>query len=164
MGHVFIVNGWGGVGKSTFENCCWECGNDPVFLRSMADRPKRQALSSGWNGEKDDAGRELIASLKRSTEKYNPDFLIMKMVELVTGHDCHFCTTFIDTRETRDIEELKKRLNAKTILVTNNRVKCPDCESDKNIKLDGYDYVIENNGTLDDLKQKAKEFMEGING
>ena len=162
MGKVFVVNGWGGVGKGEFVSACREYSDGPIHIRSMVATTKRTAFLCGWDGNKDDAGRELISSIKAATDKYYPEFLALSMVELVNAFDCSTCSTFIDARETKDIEELKHRLNAKTILITNDRIECPNCKSDKAIKLTGYDYVVENNGTLEDLEMKAGEFMKEV--
>lgn len=167
-GKAFVINGYGGVGKGEFVDACIEnlryydkyC---EIFKKSMIDEPKEIAERLCWDKKKDDRGREFLADLKRSIDKYSEDYLVDEMVfacEILIYCDD---LVFIDARETKDIEKLKKRLNAKAILVTNNRVKCPECKSDQEIMLDGYDYVIENNGTLKELKQKAKEFMEGLN-
>lgn len=164
MTHVFIVNGYGGVGKSLFQSKCWSAalGNIRVHSLSMADAPKEAAEILGWNGGKEDKDRELIAALKRLGEDYSESFFVYAMVLRVKRIKHENSIVFIDSRETKDIKELVERLGAKTILVTNNRIKCPDCKSDKSISLDGYDYVIENNGTIDELNFKAKEFVRNI--
>ena len=51
-------------------------------------------------------------------------------------------------------------LNAKTLLVTNPRVALITSNtSDGNVYNYTYDYEIKNEGTLEDLEQKAKEFV-----
>ncbi len=70
---------------------------------------------------------------------------------------------FIHIREIAEIEKIKQIINAKTLLVKNPKVKLIlSNESDANVNNYNYDYVLLNNGTLEDLQRKAKEFVEKI--
>ena len=69
---------------------------------------------------------------------------------------------FIHIREIEEIKKIKKLLNAKTLLIVNPRVELiTSNSSDANVYKYEYDYKIENSGSLEDLKQKAKEFIYG---
>jgi len=70
---------------------------------------------------------------------------------------------FIHIREIMEIEKIKGLINAKTLLVKNPKVKLIlSNESDANVNNYTYDYVLLNNGTLEDLQKKAKDFVEKI--
>lgn len=70
---------------------------------------------------------------------------------------------FIHIREIAEIEKIKNIINAKTLLVKNPKVKLIlSNESDANVNNYSYDYVLLNNGTLEDLQKKAKEFVEKL--
>lgn len=70
---------------------------------------------------------------------------------------------FIHIREIAEIEKIKNIINAKTLLVKNPKVKLIlSNESDANVNNYSYDYVLLNNGTLEDLQRKAKEFVEKL--
>jgi len=70
---------------------------------------------------------------------------------------------FIHIREIAEIEKIKQKINAKTLLVKNPKVKLIlSNESDANVNNYNYDYVLLNNGTLEDLQKKAKEFVKKI--
>ena len=67
---------------------------------------------------------------------------------------------FIHIREIDEIIKAKKMLNAKTLLIKNPRVELiTSNNSDGNVYNYNYDFVIENDGTLEDLKDKAKQFL-----
>ena len=70
---------------------------------------------------------------------------------------------FIHIREVTEIKKVKDLLNVKALLITSNRVeKILSNSADANVDDFNYDYYIENNGTLEELKEKAKKFvMEG---
>jgi len=70
---------------------------------------------------------------------------------------------FIHIREIGEIEKIKNIIKAKTLLIKNPKVKLIlSNESDANVNNYNYDYVLLNNGTLEDLQKKAKEFVEKI--
>jgi len=70
---------------------------------------------------------------------------------------------FIHIREIAEIEKIKDVINAKTLLVKNPKVKLIlSNESDANVNNYTYDYVLLNNGTLEDLQKKAKDFVKKI--
>ena len=70
---------------------------------------------------------------------------------------------FVHIREADEIEKAKKLLNAKTLLITNPRVKLiTSNDSDGKVNEYNYDYYIVNDGTLDDLKDKASKFIEEL--
>ena len=65
----------------------------------------------------------------------------------------------IDIREPKEIEKAKKTFNAKTILIENNRVKNINSNnSDANVFDYTYDFVIQNNGTLDEFRNNIYKF------
>ena len=67
------------------------------------------------------------------------------------------------TTTTNEIKKIKDLLKAKTLLIRNPRVSLiTSNNSDKNVYNYTYDYIIENDGTLDDLRKKAKDFIMNI--
>ena len=57
----------------------------------------------------------------------------------------------------------KKCLGAKTLLITNKNVAAISTNiSDRDVDKYEYDYHITNDGTLKELQQKAKEFVEKL--
>ena len=70
---------------------------------------------------------------------------------------------FIHIREINEIEKIKNLIGAKTLLIKNPKVKLIlSNESDANVNNYTYDYILLNNGTLEDLRKKAKDFVEKI--
>lgn len=156
---VIIINGTGGSGKDTFVGFCTEFAK--VKNISSVDKVKEAAkILVGWNGEKDEKSRKLLVDLKRLSIEYNdsPTKYIKEQYEIFKKSDLQFL--FIHIREIEEIEKIKKLLNAKTLLIKNPRVALiTSNNSDKNVYNYKYDYIIENNGTLEDLKNKARKFV-----
>ena len=157
---VIIINGTGGSGKDTFVEFCSEFAN--VINISSVDKVKEAAkILVGWNGEKDEKSRKLLVDLKQLSIEYNdfPSKYIKQKYDEFLNSDSNYL--FIHIREIDEIEKIKKMLGAKTLLVRNPRVALiTSNNSDGNVYNYNYDYVIKNDGTLEDLKQKAKEFVK----
>lgn len=160
--NIIIINGTGGAGKDTFVGYCSEVGK--VLNISTVDRVKEAAkILVGWNGEKDEVSRKLLVDLKRLSIDYNdaPTKYVMEMAEKFKNSEDNLM--FIHIREIQEIEKTKQLLNAKTLLITNPRVKLiTSNDSDGKVNEYKYDYYIENDGTLEDLRQKAIKFTEEL--
>ena len=121
-------------------------------------------MLAGWNGEKDEKSRKFLSDLKELGIEYNdaPFKYISNMAEEFKNSDKQIM--FVHIRESEEIEKCKKCLNAKTLLITNKNVAAINTNvSDRDVDKYKYDYHISNDGTLEELKQKAKEFVEKLN-
>lgn len=156
---VIIINGTGGSGKDTFVEFCSEFAK--VTNISSVDKVKEAAkILVGWNGEKDEKSRKLLVDLKQLSIEYNnaPTKYIKEEYDNFTKSNSEYL--FIHIREIEEIEKVKNLLNAKTLLIRNPRVALiTSNNSDGNVYNYNYDYIIENDGTLEDLKEKAKKFV-----
>lgn len=160
--NIVIINGTGGAGKDTFVSFCSEVTG--VLNVSTVDKVKEAAkILVGWNGEKDEVSRKLLVDLKQLSIAYNdaPTKYISKMAEEFKDSDNNLM--FVHIREAEEIEKAKRLLNAKTLLITNPRVKLiTSNDSDGKVNEYKYDYYIINDGTLEDLKGKASKFVEEL--
>ena len=68
------------------------------------------------------------------------------------------------SREPEEINRFKKDLNAKTVLIyrPSTSLLQQSNDSDSNIMNYQYDYTIYNGGTLEELRNKAKNFLKII--
>ena len=153
---VYIINGVGGSGKSTFISILSEL--HPLIKEiSTVDKVKEVAKIAGWNGEKDDKGRRFLADIKDAMDAY--DNLSWKNVDKIIEEDPNYIY-FINARSNYDIDYFKQRWNAKTILI--ERPGTPlifSNHADAGVYDYKYDIVIKNNGNIDDFKNKAKSFL-----
>lgn len=160
--NIIIINGTGGAGKDTFVSFCSEVTG--VLNVSTVDKVKEAAkILVGWNGEKDEVSRKLLVDLKQLSVDYNdaPTKYICSMAEEFKDSENNLM--FVHIREAVEIEKAKKLLNAKTLLITNPRVKLiTSNDSDGKVNEYNYDYYIVNDGTLEDLKNTAAKFVEEL--
>ena len=160
---IVIINGSGGVGKDAFVEFCGEftC----VKNISSVDKVKEAAkVLVNWDGTKDDKSRKLLVDLKRLSIEYNdyPAKYIEDQAKEFMDND-EQQLMFVHIREIEEIKKIKNLLNASALLITSNRVaKITTNSSDANVEKYEYDYYIKNDGTLDDLKEQARQFVEDL--
>ncbi len=159
MKQVIIINGSGASGKDTFVSYCKSYTN--VLNISSVDKVKEAAkILVNWNGEKDEKSRKLLVDLKKLSIKYNDAPLNYIKEEYNSFINSNNNLMFIHIREIKEIKKVKRLLKAKTLLITNKNVPIiTSNNSDKNVLNYEYDYTINNDGTLEELDAKAKEFI-----
>lgn len=171
---IFCVNGQRGAGKTTFEDYCYALNPMYVKIYSSINFVKEIAKKVGWDGNKTDKDRAFLGELKQLLINYNdaPFKDVCKYIRLqhdwmeMRDLDPEKLIFFIDVRESDEIQKFVDKCGAETILVqraleTQNDLSAGDCAEDiNNYK---YDYYITNNGTLEDLEQCARKFMNEQN-
>ena len=165
---VLILNGEGTVGKDTFVDILESLGAK-VFRYSTIDSIKKAAKESfEWDGNKDEKGRQLLSDLKIASINYNNKPHI-DMINAIKESEKNGYDIFVSM--IRDIPEIEKAKNDNylkdkiiTAIITSNRVKTHFSNiADSSVYDFVYDYYIENNGTLEELKETAKNFLQDIN-
>lgn len=168
---IYIINGSGGVGKDSWVEFVSIHLND-IFKRfntvinfSSVDKVKEIAKEIGWNGEKTERDRKFLSDLKILTSDYcDMPFKSMKeKVDYFMSDDCKSIALFLHIREPEEIERAKKEFNAETLLIRRDSIKHITTNmADKNVYDYKYDYEINNHGILEDLCNKAKEFVNDV--
>lgn len=170
---VVIVNGKPGCGKSAFEDACIDIlGWQYCKQRSTIDKIKEIAREGGWKGQKDLKSRKFLSDLKQLFVEYN-DLPTTDVKNFLDGWESELAVynvgdrphiLFIDDREPKHIDKLRKELNAITLLI--RRPGDEDIEtsndSDEFVLNYEYDYTILNEGSLDELREDAKRFINWI--
>lgn len=161
----FIINGYPRAGKDTFVEFCADYlqGTVVVVNLSTVDFVKRIAKMCGWNGEKTPKNREFLSNLKDLLTDWD-DVPFKKILEEIEkqklnnlGANLFF---FIHCREPKEINKLKSELGASTIFIQRNQDALQSNHADSDVELYDYDFYIENNSTLKEFRQKAKDLME----
>lgn len=172
---VFIINGHNGVGKDTFVDMVeGALRNVDISLwienYSSVTRVKEIARKCGWNPEvKTEKDRKFLSDLKLLLTEYN-DLPFKDLGYVVEGflHDGFEKSKmlFLHIREPEEIDKAAKPFNAKTILVTRDSAEhVVSNMADKNVFNYDYDIIVENNGTFEELQEKANLFVNDyING
>ena len=160
---IYITNGMARCGKDTFAKFL----NDivPTLKYSSIDKVKDIAKLCGWDGGKTEKDRKFLSDLKLLTTEYsNMAFEAIKSKVSEFLEDSKHVVMLIDIREPAEIEKAKTAFGAKTILIENKNVKTISSNmADANVFNYTYDYVVKNNGSLEEFKENVKKFvMENI--
>ena len=156
---IVIINGSAGVGKDTFVNLVSKYV--PTMNYSSIDRIKEIAKECGWNGKKTEKDRKFLSDLKILCSKYNDLPMLSMRKKVQKFYDSKNELLFLHIREPIEISNAVILFNAKTLLIKRNSVKhIITNEADAGVFNYNYNYVIENNGTKEELDNKAKEFVE----
>lgn len=156
---IYITNGMARCGKDTFAKYLNEIV--PTLKYSSIDKVKDIAELCGWNRKsKTEKDRKFLSDLKMLTTEYsNMPFNAIKEKVEEFFLDTEKSVMLIDIREPEEIEKAKNAFGAKTILIKNERVKSINSNfGDSNVFNYKYDFVIDNNGTLDEFKNKIHDF------
>ena len=161
---VYITNSSGGAGKDTFASMVGEYISLTKY--SSIDLVKNMYSYIGIDKDsKDDKKRKLFSDTKDMLTKYD-DIPFKDISSVVSDFKNNYIETevlFIDIREPDEIARAVKAFGAKTILMRNPNVKkITTNHADANVENYTYDYIIENDGTLEQLKKVAKLFVDGV--
>lgn len=160
--NVFVLNGNGRAGKGTFAEYLDKY--IPTYNCSIADLPKKAAMILGWDGvSKTEKDRKFLSDILDLATEYNdsPFEYCVSMIEQFSK--VNYEVLLIDMRDPKDIRRAVESYGVKTILVRNPRnSKIESNHADANVEEYDYDYIIENDGTLEQLEKVARLFANEI--
>ena len=160
MKKIYITNGMARCGKDTFAGFLG--GIVPTHKYSSVTRIKEIAKGCGWDGGKTEKDRKFLSDLKELTTTYSDLAFndIKATVEwFMSKSPCS--VLLIDIREPREIHRAKKEFGAKTILIARDDIPFISTNmADAGVFDYEYDYIIENNGTLDEFREAVLKFAE----
>ena len=163
MKKIFVTNGIGRSGKDSWAEFVGKY--IPTHKYSIVDLPKEVAKILGWDGGKTEKDRKFLSDIVDLATEYN-DSPFRDVESVVTDFKHNLIEAdilFIDMRDPKDIARAVKAFGAETILIDNPNVgKIESNHADANVKDYNYDYIIENDGTLEQLDTMAKFFVREI--
>ena len=158
---IYVINGSGGTGKDTV--CDITAKYYKVRNISSITPIVEIAKFAGWNGEKTNEARRLLARLKEVFTEYNDlslNYCVQQANEFLKSDEQ---IMFVHIREPKEIERFKKKIDCNTILVRRQSVtdgKIYANSADDEVENYDYDYIIDNNGDLNELENTVKNFFE----
>lgn len=158
LGKIFILNGSGGCGKDTLVDIISSEFNGEIINVRSSDEVKRVAKILGWDGNKDEKGRRFLAELMNSIIKYN-DGIFNYWCKFIVNNSKKGNIIFLHVREPGEISKYVKQFNCKTILVRRDNIEVPNNNADLGVLDFDYDIIIDNNGSLEELRCSAINFI-----
>jgi len=169
---VFLISGRIDSGKSTVAEMLLEIlkgrGKRLVYLDHFASGVKLCASEYfNWNRLKDEKGRRLLQNIGNFGREYNPTIWVEKLYKAITVFPPNYLI-IDDWRYPNEYEYLRD-----APLVSPNiqrwRVEAPGREvvmrvpgEDTLVGYTGFDYVIQNVGSLEELYCKAEQGLDGV--
>lgn len=161
---LFILNGFPRSGKDEFANLLIKhldkfgiCG----AMVSSVEVIKEVALLLGWNGEKDQASRNALSELKDLATKHwdHPFKMMCENADSISSEEA----IIYMIREPEEIIRFKERYpETITIFIERGQHETANNHADQNVNDFNYDLRIENNGTLEQLEESAKQLVHNL--
>ena len=166
---MVCINGAGGVGKYSFIDFCQNVSHtcDTQIENFSTIDIVRQAGQLLGCTDKSEKSRKFISDLKDLATEYNNHsrVYIEKQIKDLWKSNGSSTIIFVHSREPKQISEFEEYFvkngivdNFLSVLVSSSRVKRITTNYDYD-----YDYYIQNDRGLDELRSKAKVFVDFVN-
>ena len=167
---IIVINGNAADGKDSFVRFVKEQFEGIVLNHSTVDTVKAAAKLFGADEQicKGDAERRLWSDMKDAWTRYcdGPFNEILHKADVFEKNVAvdQPALFFVHVREPEEIGKLKTHFGSQciTLLVKGANTHVPDNHADQNVENYEYDALIDNTGTLEDLKRSAKAFIENL--
>lgn len=164
MKKIYVTNGSAENGKDTFAELLGKYIS--VYKYSSIDLVKEMFAVVGVSKDnKTEKKRKLWSDGKDLLTKYD-DIPFKDITSIVTDFKNNKIETevlLIDVREPEEITRAVETFGAETILVRKpNAKKIESNHADANVENYEYDYIIENNSTLEQLDYIAQRFVDEV--
>lgn len=162
---TIVINGVGGAGKDTLISLLE--GKFKIKNVSSITPIKELAKQMGWQGEKTDKARKFLSDLKAIATEYNDyptKYLLEKQQDFILSNDQ---IMFVHIREPKEIEKFVKlsKTITKTLLIRPRQEltqKQFGNASDDEVENYSYDYIFNNDKSLEEIKHIWIEFISKI--
>lgn len=171
---IVIINGHGGAGKDQFvKEVRSLIGDYRCYNYSTVDFVKYVAVFAGWSKDKTPKDRKFLSDLKKLLADWGdiPYKKTQREIEdafrYARYQNClNESVMFIHCREPEEIERFVNDYYAHTLLV--KRAAADDAEfsndSDRNVEGYPYEVIVENDGTIEDLREAARTYVTEVLG
>ena len=169
---IIMIGGKARSGKDTFASFLANNMNSKVCILQISSYIKYYAIKYfGWDGEEETKPRDLLNKIGTEIirDKIDPDFHINRLIEDIKVLSYFYDTCIVsDVRFPSEIEKVKNEFSS-CVSVKLVRDSSVLTELQKNhvseTALDDYDkfdFIIDNNGTLEELEEKAILLLKEI--
>lgn len=173
--HVFVVNGYPRSGKDTFVDLIREETKDQkvrVYCYSSVQTAKDLYQIFGWDGEKRPIDRDRLSMAKDYLQRFDLPYRDMACKlrdHLIEAEDRskEMILIFFMIREPEEIKRFVKEfpfvrtiyVDAEVRGIAPSRGGIGANHADAEVIEYSYDMMVNNNGTLDDLKHEVQHFL-----
>ena len=163
---AIVINGGGGAGKDTL--CDFAAKKFKTVNVSSIDPIKKIAAENGWKGEKTPEARRFLSELKRVFTEYNdlPTNYILEKYAAFLFDDSELF--FVHIREGEQIArfiEKARNIGGSPVSLLVRSKRCSENygnASDDDVENFDYDYVYQNDSSLEEAERDFPEFIKKI--
>lgn len=158
---ILIINGTARSGKDTFIGFL-KTYYPKTFVHSTVSTVKKAAYIFGYTGHKTAKERKLLSNLKLAWSQFNdgPFNEIVAGIGIIRNWIGTPFIFSICVREPDEIQKIKNRYpDARTILIRRPGLELFDNMADQNVENFNYDFVINNDSTIEDFKKATIDFF-----
>lgn len=171
---IIVINGAPQAGKDAFVDVLKSKSYVKdyfIYNYSTIDRIKTIAEQCGWDGKKDEKGRQLLSDLKDAFSNYNDlpyKDIIYKINHKIIRFNKYEVPTknlvfFVHCREPKEIRKFRNNLNAKTFLIRRpSNTKEYHNHADRFVYNFKYDYTYINDKDFKGLVEDSSNFITNI--
>ena len=167
MIHDVIINGIGGCGKDTFIKEFKKICGDEINVYSFSSIDPFRGIVQRWGSiKKDENHRKALSLIKEAATLIN-DYPLRHLLDCRCGVNAAHrdAVIFYHIREPEEIEKLVGELeelhsDPVTLLIYRYNIETPNNKSDQSVFNFDYGVEIGNNGTTEDLRDKARVFAK----
>lgn len=172
---VVIINGSGGSGKDTIVKILKTKLNDKfnIYNISTIDKVKEIARDMGWDGKKDERGRQFLADLKELWTDYNNganEEVLSRICRLASDEEYETLgetLVFVHCREPFSIQWFvdmlaERNIDTHTMIVKREKIQEFFNEADQGVTNYTYDTKFLNDYDYEELVVQCEEFADLI--
>lgn len=161
MKKIFVINGKPRSGKDTVVKMVGDLVKAVNY--DSVGKIKKLALEAGWDGIKDEPARKMLSELKRILKEYNDLPYQWMSTAIANFKQSDNQVMFLHVREPEEIKRLVDDFNVETIFVSRKCIpEINSNESDAQVSKFSYDWLISNEGSLDELKKTVEQFVREV--
>lgn len=170
MEKLYLLSGKARSGKDTVTQIIKNYyKNKKVILLHYGFYPKNYVqLITGWSGSDEDKPRDFLNEIAMKAREVNPNYMVRRMEEDINIlKDYADIIIITDARMEEEMEMPKKFKETVTIRIERPNFESPLTKKQQNHIVENalnnyhkYDYVISNDGDLDDLKTKVERILK----
>ncbi len=169
--NIILFAGKAGAGKNfSADKAAFVLDESNITSKQVAfaDKVKETAYSLLWDGVKDERGRRLLQHVGAVGREYDKDIWVKLCIKEIDSWEGTGVALITDLRFPNELEKVKEAFPNKVKVVhiigrqadLGNNAK--DISEHAMDEFDDYDYVINNNGSEEDLLQEVRAMLSSF--
>ena len=173
---IIMITGKAGCGKDTAYRIMEKYASNSIRRFAFADYLKDIAYLAGWDGNKDDKGRQLLVSLGKTINQYHKNFFVHRVADAIMSPNHYKTNTKVitDLRLPCEYQAMKQWIHTGEQIVlikifgraseygrTTNDITERDISEDDIGRC--FDFIVDNSGSYSEFENNIKYIVKELN-